>query len=383
MNKEDKVYVTRPSLPSLVEYTNEIRSIWDNKWITNMGPLYEKLRGQLAEVLGASNIELVTNGHMALELALQSFDFNGGGEVITTPFTFVSTSEAIVRAGLTPVFCDIDPDTYTIDTSKIEGLINEKTCAIVPVHVYGNICNVEEIDKIAKQHNLKVIYDAAHCVGEKYKGRGIGGYGDASCFSFHATKVFNSIEGGAICINNNENAFNKVRKLKNFGYSDTGDDINVIGVNAKMNEFSAAMGICNLRHLDDNIQKRKEIYNTYLCNLNNISGIKLNESQTMVTRNYAYFPIVIDCSKNGVSRDYVMHRLQNNNIFPRKYFYPLVTDFEIFKSNYDSSATPIALQTSQEILCLPIYPDLEISKVEEICEIIIESINSGGGKCAR
>ena len=247
----EKILVTRPSIPSLEEYNKELQEIWESKWLTNMGPKHNKFKQMLLEFLDVENIDLVTNGHMALELTLQAFNLPAGGEVITTPFTFASTTHAIVRNGLKPVFCDINMDDYTLDTSKLEALITEKTCAIVPVHVYGNICDVEGIEAIAKKYNLKVLYDAAHTFGEKYKGIGIGNFGDASCFSFHATKVFNSIEGGAVCFRDLELG-EKLYNLKNFGIK--GEElVEAVGANAKMNEFCAAMGICNLHHIDEEI----------------------------------------------------------------------------------------------------------------------------------
>ena len=239
----NKILVTRSSMPTLEEYMNEIAPMWESHWLTNMGPKHKELQAKLCEYLDVENIDLLTNGHMALELTLQAMNLQG--EVITTPFTFASTTHAIVRNGLTPVFCDIDPETYCIDAGKIEGLITDKTCAIMPVHVYGNICNIEEIERIAHKYELKVIYDAAHTFGETYQGRGIGSFGDVSCFSFHATKVFNSIEGGAVCYKDQQLG-EKLYELKNFGIHGP-EEVPAVGANAKMNEFCAAMGICNLR----------------------------------------------------------------------------------------------------------------------------------------
>lgn len=251
---KEKILVTRSSMPSLEEYVEMIKPIWDTHWLTNMGENHNKLQEQLQEYLQVDGVSLFTNGHLALELLIQAMELTG--EVITTPFTFASTTHAIVRNGLTPVFCDIDPETYTMDAEKIESLITEKTSAILPVHVYGNVCNVQEIEKIAKRHNLKVIYDAAHAFGVKVGEKGIGAFGDASMFSFHATKVFNTIEGGAIAYS--EAALeDKLYNLKNFGIADE-ETIESIGSNAKMNEFQAAMGLCNLLHITEEIQKRKK-----------------------------------------------------------------------------------------------------------------------------
>lgn len=284
-----KILVTRSSMPELQEYINEIKSIWDTHWLTNMGVKHQELQKNLIDYMGVEQIELLTNGHMALELSMQAFNLEG--EVITTPFTFASTTHAIVRNGLKPVFCDIDPITFTMDPSKIEKLITDKTSAIVPVHVYGNICNIEEIDRIAKKYGLKVIYDAAHTFGETYKGKGIGTFGDASCFSFHATKVFNTIEGGCVCYHDEE--FGRaLYKLKNFGIRNE-EIVDGVGANAKMNEFCAAMGLCNLRHVDEEIAKRKTVVERYREHLENVEGIQLSPIQENVESNYAYFPVIL------------------------------------------------------------------------------------------
>ena len=270
---EDKIYVTRPSMPSYEEYIEAIKPLWDSHWITNMGTYHRQLEEKLKEYLDVPELSLMVNGHMALELAIQSFGFPKGAEVITTPFTFISTTHAIVRNGLQPVFCDVKLSDGTIDETKIEELITEKTVAILPVHVYGNVCNVEEIQRIADKYSLKVIYDAAHAFGVKYNGKGIGGYGDASIFSFHATKVFNTIEGGAVTFSDHK-MYDKLYNLKNFGIR--GEELVVdVGANAKMNEFCAIMGLCNLKHVDKNIEDRKKIYKYYIQKLNSISGIKI------------------------------------------------------------------------------------------------------------
>lgn len=364
----DRILVTRPSIPSLEEYSRELQEIWESKWLTNMGPKHNKFKQLLLEFLDVDNIDLVTNGHMALELTLQAFDLPAGGEVITTPFTFASTTHAIVRNGLKPVFCDINMDDYTLDTSKLESLITEKTCAIVPVHVYGNVCEVEGIEAIAKKYNLKVLYDAAHTFGEKYKGIGIGNFGDASCFSFHATKVFNSIEGGAVCFRDTELG-EKLYNLKNFGIK--GEEIvEAVGANAKMNEFCAAMGICNLRHIDEEINKRKAITECYEDNLKNVVGITLNAHQKDVESNYAYFPVLVDEKKYGMDRNQLFDLLARNGIGSRKYFYPLVSDYDCYKDEYEKCSLPNAKYVSDRVLTLPLYADLGVCDVEKICNVI-------------
>ena len=286
----NKVLVTRSSMPSLEEYIDEIKVLWDSHWLTNMGEKHKRLQDMLKEYLNIERIDLFTNGHMALELSLQALGLPRGSEVITTPFTFASTTHAIVRNGLEPVFCDINPNDFTIDVSKIEDLITDKTSAIMPVHVYGNVCDVEEIQRIADKYGLKVLYDAAHTFGVRYKDKGIGNFGDVSCFSFHATKVFNTIEGGAACFKDEEFGL-ELYRLKNFGIRGP-ERVDGIGANAKMNEFCAAMGICNLRHLENEIAKRKMIVERYMEHLSGIEGIQLNPIQKNVKPNYAYFPIV-------------------------------------------------------------------------------------------
>ena len=364
---DNKILVTRSSMPSLEEYVEEIQPIWDSHWLTNMGPKHVKLQKELQAYLGVENVELLTNGHMSLELSLQAMNLQG--EVITTPFTFASTTHAIVRNGLTPVFCDIDPVTYTIDVKKMEGLITDRTCAIVPVHVYGNICNIEEIERIAHKHELKVLYDAAHTFGETYKGQGIGNFGDASCFSFHATKVFNTIEGGAVCYRDPEMG-RKLYELKNFGIHGP-EEVDAVGANAKMNEFCAAMGICNLRHIDKEIEKRKKVVERYRERLDNIDGLQLNVEQPEVKSNYAYFPVVFDEKIFGASRNEVFDALAKNGIGARKYFYPLTNTFACFHNKYNVDETPVARGIAKRVLTLPLYSDLDLKDVDRICDIIL------------
>lgn len=364
----DKILVTRSSMPDIEEYIEEIREMWETHWLTNMGPKHKKFQKMLKEYLGVSNVELLTNGHMALELTLQAMNLQG--EVITTPFTFASTTHAIVRNGLEPVFCDIDPVTYTMDPEKIENLITDRTCAIMPVHVYGNVCAIEEIERIARKYELKVIYDAAHTFGETYKGKGIGTFGDASCFSFHATKVFNSIEGGAVCFKD-ERLGEILYNLKNFGIHGP-EEVSAVGANAKMNEFCAAMGICNLRHIDDEIAKRKVVAEHYRERLAGIDGIQLNRINPDVKYNYAYFPVVIEEKIFGASREEIFETLAENDIGARKYFYPLTNAFSAFHGKYNVMETPIAFHISKRVLTLPMYAGLEAKTVDKICDLILE-----------
>lgn len=363
---EKQIFVTQPSMPSLDEYIDEIKDIWKSHWLTNMGIKHQTFQRDLEQYLGVPNIELVTNGHMALELSLQAMKLSG--EVITTPFTFVSTTHAIVRNGLKPVFCDINEDDYTIDVDKIEQLITEKTSAILPVHVYGNVCDVETIDKLAQKYGLKVLYDAAHAFGVKYKNIGVGNFGDASCFSFHATKVFNSIEGGAIS-HHDKNFGLDLYRLKNFGIRGS-EEVDAVGANAKMNEFCAAMGICNLRHISDDINKRKNLFNKYKENLKKVKGIRLPKTQQNVEHNYSYFPIIVDEKLLGITRDGLYMKLYSHGIYARKYFYPLTSDFDCYVKVYRNNSTPVAKYISDRVLTLPIYSDLNESDVDLICNFI-------------
>lgn len=362
-----KILVTRSSMPPMDEYIEEIQELWETHWLTNMGSKHKQFQSELKAYLGAPNIDLLTNGHMALELTMQAMNLQG--EVITTPYTFASTTHAIVRNGLTPVFCDINPDDFTIDTTKIEALITDKTSAIVPVHVYGNICNIEEIERIAKKYELKVIYDAAHTFGETYKGKGIAAYGDASCFSFHATKVFNTIEGGAVSFTDPDFGLNLYR-LKNFGIRGP-EMVDGVGANAKMNEFCAAMGLCNLRHIEEEIAKRKRVVERYRNHLEGIIGLKMNIIQKDVESNYGYFPVVFDEQTFGASRNEVFEKLAENDIGARKYFYPITNTFDCFHGKYDEALTPIALHISKRVLTLPLYADLCMEDVDRICELIL------------
>lgn len=355
-------------MPPIEEFVEEIKDIWDSHILTNMGTKHKELEKRLSEYLHVKNISLMVNGHMALELAIQAMNLSG--EVITTPFTFASTTHAIVRNGLIPVFCDIDAETYTMDADKIENLITDKTSAIIPVHVYGNICAIEKIEKIAKRHGLKVIYDAAHAFGEEYNHVGIGNFGDASIFSFHATKVFNTIEGGAVCFNDEEYGLDLYR-LKNFGIRSP-EKVDCIGANAKMNEFQAAMGLCNLCYIDSEIIKRKKVYEYYMEKLGDIPGIQLINEQNGVKSNYAYFPVIFHENEYGATRNEVYEALAEKKIFSRKYFFPLTSTYDCYHGKFDVNMTPIALYISKRVLTLPIYADLDYSIVNEICNILKE-----------
>lgn len=365
--KEKLIQVTRSSMPEFSEYTEEIKELWDSRWLTNMGVKHKKLESDLKQYLETQNIVLFNNGHLALEFIIQAYNLTG--EVITTPFTFASTTHAIVRNGLKPVFCDINKEDYTIDVEKIESLITDKTRAIIPVHVYGNVCNVKEIERIAKKYDLKVIYDAAHAFGVKIGETGIGNFGDASMFSFHATKVFNTIEGGGVTFKDN-NLYKTLNDLKNFGITGQ-DEVGYIGGNSKMNEFQAAMGICNLRHINHEISKRKSVVERYIKNLKDNPGIKIWSNQEGVKSNYSYFPVVFDGYK--YNRDEIADKLKDKGIIARKYFYPLTNTFDCYKGEFDVNETPVAKYISDRVLTLPLYADLSMEDVDRICNIILAS----------
>ena len=367
MNSRKEIFVTRSSMPSYEEYCEAIKPLWESRWLTNMGEYHQRLEKELADYLDVPQISLMVNGHMALEMVIQTFDFPRGSEVITTPFTFISTTHAIVRNGLKPVFCDIKLSDGTIDENKIEDLITENTVAILPVHVYGNICNVDAIQKIADKYGLKVIYDAAHAFGEKLNGVGIGNYGDASIFSFHATKVFHTIEGGAVVCKNDE-IYEKLYNLKNFGIRDE-ELVVSVGANAKMNEFSAIMGLCNLTHINDAIAARRYVYDTYRRLLMNVKGISLFDEQADVNKSYGYMPIIVE-SDYSLSRDELNLKLREKGIFPRKYFCPVTADHVCFKNRYRNEKIDNARKLAEKILVLPIYEGMEEYDLERIISLI-------------
>ncbi len=360
-----QIPVTRSSMPTYEEYTEEIRKLWDSRWLTNAGAEHQTLERNLCEYLGIDNISLFANGHLALELAINATGLTG--EAITTPYTFASTTQAIVRNGLTPVFCDIKPDDFTINPDKIEALITDKTSAIIPVHVYGGVCDVYAIQKIADKYGLKVIYDAAHVFGVKLDGVPIGNFGDMSMFSFHATKVFHTVEGGGI-VCRDPAMKQHLEELRQFGMRGK-EEVPIIGTNAKMTEVHAAMGVCNLRHVDGEIAKRSACVKKYREMLSGVHGIRLMPNQKGVTPNYAYFPVVFDVYK--YNRNEIADRLAAENIYARKYFYPITNTFDAYRGLFPIQETPIAQHTSECVLTLPLYADLDVSDVERICRIIL------------
>lgn len=366
--KNNRINVTRSSMPTYEEYCEEIKSIWDTRWLSNRGQKHKEFEAQLQKYLDVEKVALFANGHVALEVAIDAFNLTG--EVITTPYTHCSTTHAIVRNGLIPVFCDVNDQDYTIDVNKIEKLITEKTTAIVATHVYGHVCDVFSIEKIAKKYNLKVIYDAAHAFGVTIDGVGVANFGDASMFSCHATKVFHTIEGGITAFKDKE-IFSKVDQLTNFGFI-SHEEVAYVSTNARMNEYEAAMGICNLRHIDDEIAKRKVVADRYVERLHSIKGIKIINPQKGVKQNYSYYPVFFDGYK--YNRNEVQERLANENIFARKYFYPLTNQLKCYINDYGSSVkdTKVAYHAAETVLTLPMYADLTIEEVDAICDAILK-----------
>lgn len=368
-----QIFVTQSAMPPFEEYMETIKPLWESHWLTNMGKYHRELEARLGQYLDVLQLSLMVNGHMALELAIQSFGFPEGAEVITTPYTFISTTHAIVRNRLKPVFCDVKQEDGTMDETKIEELVSERTVGIVPVHVYGHVCNVAAIQRIAEKYNLKVIYDAAHAFGVTYQGKGIGNYGDASIFSFHATKAFHTIEGGAVAFHDRR-MYEKLYDLKNFGIR--GEElVTEVGANAKMNEFCAAMGLCNLKYADKRREERREKYKIYAEILEGVDGIRiLTGNDRDCVPNYAYFPILIDGREYGMDRDELQERLKKKGIFTRKYFYPLTADQACFKNKYRKDKLDTARKMSKQVLVLPFYADMGNGLVEEIAQTIRERI---------
>jgi len=360
--------VTKSDLPPLERYIEHLKKIWTTRWLTNNGEFVKLLESRLEEYLKVKNLMLVSNGTLALEIALRALNING--EVITTPFTFAATTNAILWEGATPIFADINPETFNIDPHDVEEKLTDKTTAILAVHVYGNPCFVKELQEIAREHSLKLIYDAAHAFSVEYENNPISSYGDITTLSFHATKVFNTIEGGAIIAKGNETV-EKMKLLRNHGIMSE-EQVVIPGTNAKMNEFQAIMGICNLENIEDRINSRKKLYEYYISCLANIEEIKF---QKIVASkyNYSYMPILVKSKK---MRDNLYSKLIENGIKPRKYFFPLTVDFDYFKGRGENLVEKYGLRNSRDIsnrvLCLPLYPDLEMHVVDKIADIIEE-----------
>ena len=368
MRKPNKpILVTQPSLPNLKDFTEKLEDIWESKWLTNNGKFHQEFEQKLADYLGVKYVSLFSNGTLALITALQTLRITG--EVITTPYTFVATTHALHWNRIKPIFCDIDPIYGNIDTNKIESLITPETTAILPVHVYGNPTEMEKIQKIADTYGLKVIYDAAHAFGVEKNGESILNFGDLSILSFHATKTFNTIEGGAI-ICHDKKTKKRIDFLKNFGFA---DEVTVVapGINAKMNELQAAYGILQLKTIAEQIEKRKHIADKYRNSLSKIKGITFVNDIENIKHNYAYFPIYVE-KDYPLKRDELYQKLKDNNIFARRYFYPLISNMPTYKSLPSSNKNnlPQANLLANKVICLPIYPDLEIENIEFICNLL-------------
>ena len=368
MNEERKnIYVTEPFLPPLEEFIPELAQIWNSRILTNAGPYHEKFEKELARHLGVEYLNLFANGTLALITALQALRITG--EVITTPYSFVATSHALLWNGLKPVFVDIDPKTRNIDPDRIEEFITPNTSAILAVHCYGIPCDTERIQRIADTYGLKVIYDAAHAFGVRQNERSILLDGDLSILSFHATKVFNTFEGGAI-ICPDAKTKHRIDYLKNFGFA---DEVTIVapGINGKMNEFSAALGLAQLRHVDEAIISRTAIFQRYAENLTGVDGIEMITIPVGTTWNFAYCPIYIK-PEFPIPRDELYARMKKMNIHPRRYFYPLISEFPMYRALHSARQRNLqqATTVSRQILCLPIYPTLKLEDVDEICQLI-------------
>lgn len=361
---ETRINVMKSSMPSLEEYVEELKPVWESRWLSNRGAASVKFEKMLKTYLDTDNLYLFANGHVALEVLLNSLYLKG--EVITTAYTHCSTTHAIVRNGLTPVFVDINESDYQINPELIEEKITDKTVAIVATHVYGFLCDNDALEKIAKKYNLLLIYDAAHAFGVYKNGVSAATMGDAAMFSTHATKVFHTIEGGIVCYKDAER-FKAMSHIVNFGFTSQ-EEVDYVGTNARMNEFEAVMGICNLRHIDAEIKKRKALGDRYYERLLGKKGIKLNQIPSDLKWNYAYFPVVFDGFK---SRDQVKAELEQHNIFARKYFYPITTQFSCYKGEYGNISLPVSSYVSDHVLTLPMYADLTMEEADQICDIIM------------
>ena len=368
MNKknQDQIFVTQPSLPELNELIPYLQEIWESKIISNNGPFHLKFENEICKYLDVPYTSLVSNGTIGLIIALKALGIKG--EVITTPYSFVATSHSLLWNNIKPIFIDIDPNTLNLDAKKIESAITSDTTAIMPVHVYGNPCDVDQIELIAKKHNLKVIYDASHAFGVRCHCGSILNHGDLSVLSFHATKVFNTFEGGAI-ITKDKKIKDHIDQLKNFGF--TGETtVEQTGINGKMSEFNAALGLLQLKQIDKNINLRKNVDQTYRKMLKDVKGIRCHNYTNVEKINYSYFPIFVE-SDYYLSRDELYNKLKKNGIYGRRYFYPLITDFHMYK-NLKLPNLAIAENIASKVICLPIYELMNTESIKFISEIIKE-----------
>lgn len=367
MPRANKIFVTQPLMPPLQEFLPYLNKIWESRWLTNGGPFHQELEAALADYLGVEHLALFANGTIALMTALQTLGI--AGEVITTPYSFVATAHALLWNGITPVFADVEPGTCNLDPAKIEQAITPRTTAILPVHCYGVPCDVERIQAIADTYGLKVIYDGAHAFGVQFKGQSLFRHGDLSMLSFHATKVFNTFEGGALVCPDAKTK-QRVDFLKNFGHS---GEVTVVdpGINGKMNEIQAAFGLLQLKHVDEAIAQRRAIDARYRDLLSEVVGITCLEQRPDTVGNFGYFPIFVDADC-PISRDALEQRLRDSGIYARRYFYPLIAEFPMYRGlpSANLGNLPVALEASREVLCLPIYPDLDLATVDRISGLI-------------
>ncbi|AGB42130.1 putative PLP-dependent enzyme possibly involved in cell wall biogenesis [Halobacteroides halobius DSM 5150] len=365
---EEPVYITRPLLPNLDQVNKKIKKIWTSKWLTNNGKQHQCLENRLQDFLKVTNLSLFNNGTIALLIACRALELSG--EVITTPFSFPATTHVLEWNNITPVFCDVDEQTMNINVDKIEDLITEKTTAILPVHVFGVPCDVERIQKIADDYNLKVIYDAAHAFGVEINNQGIGEFGDASMMSFHATKMYHTLEGGSLSCSDPE-LKEKFDLMKNFGIKNE-EQIVMPGINGKMNEIQAAIGLIVLEHLEDERNKRKLLINTYKKCLRGVKGVYFTEEIKGVKSNYQYFVIRIDEKEFGRSRDYVYEKFKEFNVFTRKYFHPLISNYSFYSqlSSAKKSKLPVANNIVKKVLSMPLYGELNVDDINKICDIL-------------
>ncbi|MCB0401984.1 MAG: DegT/DnrJ/EryC1/StrS family aminotransferase [Flavobacteriales bacterium] len=362
-----KIFVTKPSLPPKDQFYQLIDEIWESEYITNDGDFHKKLEKALSEYLEVDHISVFSNGTLALITALQALNIKG--EVITTPYSFVATTNSLIWNGITPVFADIDEHSCNMSVDAVEKAITPQTTALMPVHVYGTPCDMEGMEALAKKHNLKIIYDAAHAFGVKYNGQSILNYGDLSILSFHATKVYNTIEGGAI-ISHSAEMKTKIDNLKNFGIT---DELTVVdsGINAKMNEVQAAYGLLNLKYIDENIRLRKEAHDYYASQLKDVPGLNLLDISSIENYNYGYFPVFVG-ENYPVNRDQLYDILMKAGIYSRRYFYPLISDFPIYASipSANRSNLPHAVKLTESVLCLPLYAKLDRSTIDRIVDVV-------------
>lgn len=369
MESKDQILVTSPLLPNLEEFNELLKDIWNRKWITNAGHYHEVLETELAKYLGVEYLSLFTNGTLPLITALQALGLTKG-EVITTPYSFVATSHSIWWNQLTPVFVDIEEETCGMDPAKIEAAITPNTVAIMPVHCYGKPCKTKEIDAIAKKHGLKVIYDAAHAFGVNVNGQSILNAGDISTLSFHATKVYNTIEGGALVCHTKEMK-EQIDHLKNFGFE---DEMTVVapGINSKMDEIRSAYGLLNLKQVDAAIEARQKVANAYREALKDVKGIRFFEDMVGVRHNYSYFPIFVDAEQYGITRDELYEKMKAENVYGRRYFYPLITAFEPYRDYPTAAASnlPIATKVADQVICLPMHHELNEEDLKRIIDCI-------------